>query len=274
MSNNITLTITTTIPQAFSGNAFTANVQITPLLFVNLPFSPVAGSTNASSSGPFVLAPGGPYVISVTVPPTAFLDPDLPTAASFSLTFDDVPSTTIPPQPFGFDINDNFFGTVSTLISCLHGSSLIKTNQGLRRIDEIKSDDLVLTGDDQLAKVILVAHCWLSHIGKDHDAIIFEPNSLNKDEPSERLIIDPGHPMCTKEEYLENGYEALRPAGSYWEELKSDKIYSKKWTDVLVQEQPSRRYDLILEEPFNTYIANGMIVASKCYKHHIYKDLI
>lgn len=145
-----------------------------------------------------------------------------------------------------------------------------------KRLDQIKYDDEVLSGDnlDEYAKVKGVAHCWLSFMGVDHDAIIFEAGSLGENEPTQQLIIDPGHPMCTKQEYLEKGIEALRPAGSFWEEFKGDKVYTKKWTDVLVQDEPSRRYDLILEEPFNTYVANGMVVRAKGYDNHRYKRFV
>ena len=282
MSNTITLTINTTLPQVFSGNAFSAQVSIPSIpILINIPFSPSLNDISASSTVALILPPGGPYVLEVTVPPMAFLNPDSPDLASFSLTFGDTPPTTTPPQNFGFDINDNFFGTVTTLIACLHGSSLINTKDGLKRIDRIKSNDEVLTADNQYAKVINVAHCWLTFSGVNHDAIIFEPGSLGDNEPSQRLIIDPGHPMCTRKEYLEKGEQALRPAGTYWEELKGDglesgrvQILTKKWTDTFVQEEPSRRYDLILEEPFNTYIANGIVVRSKGYRSHSYKEFI
>ena len=108
-------------------------------------------------------------------------------------------------------------------------------------------------------------------MGVDHDAIIFEAGSLGDNE---QLIIDPGHPMCTREEYLENGYDELRPAGTYWEEMKGEKIYTKKWTDTFVQNEPSVRYDLILEEPYNVYIASGLVVRSKGYKDHRYKQFV
>lgn len=171
-------------------------------------------------------------------------------------------------------------GTVTGLaeffVNCLHGSSMIETRNGSKRLDQIQSGDEVLSGNnlDEYAQVKSIAHCWLSFMGVDHDAIIFEADSLGENEPSQRLIIDPGHPMCSKEEYLEKGYEALRPAGSYWEELKGDKVYTKKWTDTYVQDEPSRRYDLILEEPYNTYVANGMVVRAKGYKDHRYKRFV
>jgi len=161
--------------------------------------------------------------------------------------------------------------------ACLHGSSLIETIDGPKRLDKIKSSDKVLSGPnlDQYANVKTLAHCWLSHMGNDHDAIIFEKGSLGPNQPSQRLIIDPGHPMCTKEDYLENGYEALRPAGSYWEErLESGQIQTEKWTDDSVQKESSRRYDIVLEEPFNTYVANGMVVRAKGYKNNTYKHFV
>lgn len=111
-------------------------------------------------------------------------------------------------------------------------------------------------------------------MGTTHDAIIFEPNSLGENEPSERLIIDPGHPICIKKEYEEKGYSALRPAGTFWEELKGEKVYTKKWDDVFVQSEKSVRYDLVLEEPFNTYVANDIIVRSAGYKDHRYKQFV
>ena len=198
-----------------------------------------------------------------------------------SPTFNDIPSTTLnisllrnitlPTPPGG----NGYFATSPPSFNpnCLHGSSLIHMKEGTKRIDKIQSGDIVIS-DDKYAKVETVSTCWLTFMGTDHDAIIFEKDSLGVNEPYKQLIIDPGHPMCTKQEYEEKGYEALRPAGSYWEELKCDKIYTKKWTDILEHDEPSVRYDLILEEPFNTYIANGMVVQSKGYKDHRYKEFV
>lgn len=44
--------------------------------------------------------------------------------------------------------------------------------------------------------------------------------------------------------------------------------------DVLVQSEPSRRYDLILEEPYNTYVADGLVVRTKGYENHRYKRFV
>jgi hypothetical protein len=165
---------------------------------------------------------------------------------------------------------------------CLHGASLVTTKNGLKRIDEIQEGDEVLSGKnlDEYTPVKCIGVCWLTlkfedpENGQDHDAIIFEPGSLGENEPNQRLIIDPGHPICTQKEYLEKGYEALKPAGALWEELKGDKVYTKKWTDTLVQEDKAMRYDLYLDEPYNTYVANGVVVRARGYESHRYKDFV
>ena len=178
-----------------------------------------------------------------------------------------------------------FFGSfsitssdVNIFVACLHGSSMIQIKDGTKRLDQIKEGDEVLShsysGQQEYTQVKGIAQCWLSFMGVDHDAIIFEPNSLGTNEPDQQLIIDPGHPMCTQNEFLEKGPDALRPAATYWEEFKGDKVYTKKWTDVFVEDEPSVRYDLILEEPFNTYVTNGIVVRSKGYKDHRYKEFV
>lgn len=160
---------------------------------------------------------------------------------------------------------------------CVHGSSLIETINGQKRIDQLEAGDKVLSGKnlDQYATVLSLGQCWLSFQGVDHDSIIFEKDSLGPNQPSNKLIIDPGHPMCTQTEYLEKGYEELRPAGTFWEERnQNQKIHSKKWTDDLIENETSRRYDLILEEPFNTYVANGIVVRARGYRDHRYKNFV
>jgi hypothetical protein len=206
--------------------------------------------------------------------------------STLKFTYPSGPDTTTGNLPFdaGVDpqtLTNAYIATGFIIIACIHGSSLVQMKDGLKRIDQIKPGDEVLSGEnlDKYTKVVNVAHCWLSlkgiaPDGGDCDAIIFEPGSLGENEPTQRLIIDPGHPMCTRKEYLEKGYDALRPAGSFWEELKGDKVYTKKWTDELVQEDPSRRYDLVLENPFNTYLANGIVVRAKGYKDHRYKQFV
>ena len=208
------------------------------------------------------------------IPPTGTI------MGTFTLAFNDVPPSTSPPTPFIKIASPATMplaaGEVQMNIACIHGSSLITTRNGLKRIDKLKVDDEVLSGKnlDEYAKVKGIAQCWIQSPGPDHDAIIFEPNSLGENEPLERLIIDPGHPMSIKSEYLKNGIESLKPAGSFLDEIKN--ISVKKWTHSSVQEYPSVRYDLILEEPYYTYVANDVVVKSangNPYNHR-YKNLI
>jgi hypothetical protein len=196
---------------------------------------------------------------------------------TFQLQFNDVPPTTSPVIDMTV-IDSVLTGSVTLTLACIHGSSLIVTKNGLKRIDQLNINDEVLSGDhlDEYAKIKAIAQCWIQHPGPSHDAIIFEPNSLANNEPSQRLIIDPGHPVSTQKEYLENGFESLRPAGSYLEDdnVNNTNIYVKKWTDPIIQEQPSVRFDLVLDEPYKIYVANGIVVRCAGYKGHYYKDLI
>jgi hypothetical protein len=239
----------------------------------------ITSSTTASSGPVATSVPPGPrtFILSMISGGVLTTTPaDGQVVGTFTLTFNDAANTTTSGSLiYNADSNTISGATPQVVLACLHGSSLIETKEGVKRLDQIKNDDQVLTADNVYAKVESVAQCWLTFMGSDHDAIIFEKGSLGPDEPSQELIIDPGHPMCTLNEYLEKGYQALRPAGTYWEELKGEgQIYTKKWTDVFVQKELSVRYDLILEEPHNTYIANGIIVRSKGYKDHRYKDLV
>jgi hypothetical protein len=243
---------------------------------------------NIATTGTFTLSPPmnpGPQFFRIAIlnnPSYPFNNTTIGSTAGFiSITLNDIPSSSFTNLPLTIIQNGNAQIIISFTASCLHGSSLVQLKDELKRIDQIKPGDKVLSGEnlDEYIPVQDIHHCWLSlkgvePNGQDHDAIIFEPGSLGENEPAQRLIIDPGHPMCAKKEYLEKGYEALRPAGSYWEKLKGDNVYTKKWTDEMIQEDRSRRYDLVLEEPFNVYVANGIVVRAKGYKDHRYKHFI
>ena len=231
------------------------------------------GPTATGTLSP-VSIPPGPHVFVLTISGDLLSPPPSlgQTVGNFSLTFNDTPQT----QRTGISLIFNGVeaqGFVALTINCIHGSSLISTKLGPKRIDQLTTEDEVLSGD-KYVKIKAVAQCWITDPGPSHDAIVFEKNSLGENEPTQRLIIDPGHPMCTQKDYLENGLEALRPEATYWEELKGETVYIKKWTDVFVQTEPSVRFDLILEEPYNTYVANGVVIKTAGYRSHSYKDLI
>ena len=291
MATQVQITIDLTgTPYTFTGTSFTGDLVINnnpsfPVIANDVSFSPVNGATIVTSG--FValtppLAPGSytllfntNSIIGVTNPPAV----QGSTLGTVKLLFGPGGEMSTSANLTVVNNGNNAFsGNIFITILCLHGSSLISMRDRFKRLDQIKIDDEILSGPnlDEYTKVKGVAQCWLTFMGVDHDAIIFEPGSLNSElnEPSQRLIIDPGHPICSRTDYLEKGYEALRPAGSFWEELKGETIYTKKWTDIFVQNEPSVRYDLILEEPFNTYVANGMVVRARGYKDHRYKQFV
>lgn len=285
-ANSVTINITLTLPGVtFSVLSFPANFIKTSATAFNLPVTfTVLTATTATVTVATPLIPPGTQFFNLRIPEnTSSTAPiqgatDGDTVGSYTMTFNDSPQTTSGAFALNATFNglpsDQTSGTSIVTINCIHGSSLISMRDGLKRVDQIHIGDEVVSGTnlDEYAQVKGIAHCWLSFLGFDHDAIIFEKDSLGPNEPDRKLIIDPGHPMCTQKEYLDKGIGALRPAGTYWEELKGDKIYTKKWTDTFVQEEPSRRYDLILEEPFNSYVANGMVIKTAGYKNHRYKE--
>lgn len=171
------------------------------------------------------------------------------------------------------DSNANNAFTLSTSFDlpspvCLHGDSLITTPSGLVPISQLTSQDFILTPDHQVAKIISVPICWVQMESSDrpHDAIIFEPDSLGSGLPTHKLIIDPGHPICLP------GQFDLKPSATYLDS-NNPHIYPVKWTDlpeiqaeIASGKSPSqiyKRYDLVLESPHTTYLANGIVVRAR-----------
>ncbi len=162
--------------------------------------------------------------------------------------------------PLVIDANGNYTLTGTVTPACLHANSVIVTSIGKSFIKDIKVGDKVLTGNGHYAEVKNVSECWIKYPGPSHDAVVFESFSLTQDLPNEKLIIDPGHPIKL------NNEDDFRRAGEFVNEesIKSNKIYVKKWTDESIQSPtPSLRWDLVLEDGFDNYIANGIIVKSR-----------
>jgi len=194
--------------------------------------------------------------------------------ATLSIGFDSIIITNIPLYFV------KTFGTKGILIlrepfefylSCLHGSSLLELEDGsFKRIDKIKKGEKILSLNynsiKSYPKIEEIVQCWLIPRTEGlpeipHDCIIFEKDSLCKNIPSEKLIIDPYHPICEPKNYKNNG--SLKPAVEFLNP-KNPNIYIDKWTDQLVQkEDPSCRWDLVLEKGYNSYMASGMVVKSR-----------
>lgn len=192
------------------------------------------------------------------------------TVGTVNFTFNDTPSTSVNAPLISLGGGDYTVNATIT-INCLHGDSIITTINGNKFIKDAKEGDKVLTANGEYAEIINVSHCWIKHPGPSHDAVIFEPYSLTDQLPISRLIIDPGHPIKI------NIDDEFKAAGEF---VTGDKIYVCKWTDEIIQNPtPSRRWDLVLEDGFDNYIANGVIIKSRTtvseagYKHS-YKNLI
>lgn len=187
--------------------------------------------------------------------------------------------------------------------ACLHHSSLIQMEKAGQStpIYLLQPGDRVRLADGQVGIVDQVVECPLadaSNRGASHLCLIFEPDSIAPGIPTQRLAIDPGHPICKPEDFLERGHDALWMARSYatrfmspagksptlctWEtvhEHMSDNSkdaplqqlqQSTKDTKAHLQQQPglshSMRFDLILQGKSvgpRAYLANGVAVLSR-----------
>lgn len=225
------------------------------------------GAITASAQFPVSVSPGlhnFTLVIQISTATSSIISPTPANGATIgtgTIKFNDTPSTEFS-VPLVVQRGVASGSVNNQLINCLHGSSLVAAREGPKKLREIRNGDEVISGYNlnEYAKVKCVAQCWIKHPGPDHDAVIFEPNSLGPNEPSERLIIDPGHPISLQSDYLKYGIASLRPAASFLPSEPSDKIYVRKWIDELVQQEPSVRYDLLLEEPYSVYLANNIVV--------------
>jgi hypothetical protein len=163
------------------------------------------------------------------------------------------------------DSNSYVSSQFSFTAACLHGNSLVTTENGPIKIKDLKINEKILTGDNEYAKVLDVVQCWLKIPDHPyHNCIIFEPNSLGDKQPSEKLIIDPGHPICLLEEYKKNGIDALKRAGEFVNE-NNEQIYVSDWSDPSLGDDIDirRRYDIVLESPYKTYIANNIVIMAR-----------
>jgi hypothetical protein len=215
--------------------------------------SPIPNILLGIGSSNIVLTINPNYMNNVATP--IFGDPNHYVAGTVTFTFSNESVNTV---DFIYDLTDGittFTANATENIACLHGGSKVTTLDGIRMIKDITPGCKVLTGNGQYAEVKDVVKCWITHPGPEHHAIVFEANSLSKTLPSERLIIDPGHPIKL------NLHDGFRPAVKF---VAGDGICIKKWTDESIQNPtPSVRWDLVLENGFDNYVANGVIVKSR-----------
>lgn len=204
MSGATQVTINLNILGTFGGAPFPGTFTIDGTDFP-ITFTPVSGTSTTSVVISTTISPGShTFTLSII---------SAGNNMTFQLVFDDVPPTISPIVPLVF-IANRLTGTVILSIHCLHGSSLISTKDGLKRIDKLIPGDEVFSGInlDEHVKIKEIVQCWITIPEPEHDAIIFEPNSLDDNEPLQRLIIDPGHPICVRKKFIEKGFAALKTA--------------------------------------------------------------
>ncbi len=132
-----------------------------------------------------------------------------------------------------------------------------------------------------------VVPCWLKHptmTDSFHRCLVFERDSIAPGVPRLRFTVDLGHPICSPADYAALGEAALKPAIAFYRRdgpaATAGEMRLTDWQTVYDEEEkagdtngPARsdavkslarcRYDLLLATPRGTYVANGVVVASR-----------
>lgn len=162
------------------------------------------------------------------------------------------------------------FSSLFTL-ACIHGDSEVTyvTAEGKevpRAIATIREGDYILNGVGAPAKVTRVVKCWDKHPKWEyaHRCVVFPPDSLDKGIPTQKFIVDSGHPIATLSSFANDGLASMMPAGSFVNDDGKGSAYRSDWKKVANSEaDTSTRYDLIIEGPSATYMANGLVVKAR-----------
>jgi hypothetical protein len=173
------------------------------------------------------------------------------------------PSQLVGSMPTTFENNLIANMTLFTPTACIHGSSKIFLANGTQKqISNLTPSDIVLCPNNGQAKIKQIIPCW-NHVPNhpSQDMIVFEKDSICLNTPSERFAIDPEHPMCTINEYLKDGNNALRSPKTFL----NNRIIYRDNIDLIHNRgvlETNIRYDLILENS-DVYIANNMVIKAK-----------
>jgi hypothetical protein len=81
--------------------------------------------------------------------------------------------------------------------------------------------------------------------------------------PSKRFAVDSGHPVCSPDEYINNGHKFTKVAKSYIGQNSG--IYGTTWDKVeSLLPGENQRYDIIMpNDSCKAYIANGVVVQAR-----------
>lgn len=159
--------------------------------------------------------------------------------------------------------------TTFEVVVCLHGGALVEMADGSRKmIRDIAAGDIVRGADGREKEVDELAICWLKDPSAPlaSRAAIIEPGAFGENLPTQRLIIDIGHPIGRVEDFGERGLAALHSieesetqCGGLVEVARWDELYRYDPTSG----PDEKRYDLILKGGPSAYIANGLAVRSR-----------
>lgn len=233
---------------------FNASSQINGFLVINgttLVLFTLSSSGNNVATATVSIPVSGGNTITFFLPDLDAYTSTLGTTGNFILTYSPTGETD--------DIFANKSGFLWMFTDlppvCLHGGSLIQTPDGLKRMDQLTVNDQVMVPEGIYVSIKEVVQCQLKmpQFKEPHDALILEKDSLAPNVPSSRLIIDPGHPIA-----LPSNPTNLQPAGSYF----SNPNYIS-WTDETMEEPRLTRYDLILEDPYPSYLVHNVVVKSR-----------
>lgn len=244
------ISFTDPLPSLASGSAWTIATQ-SPSGFFTI--TGAVGSQNLALTTPLPsqFAPGS-YTVTLTANTTV------------SDAGETLPSTaTMTIQIEGSDgISQNISATATASVAvCIHKSSLIKLANGLEiEIYRLRPGEEIMGADGRITKIVDVVPCWIDNKGT---CVIFEPNSLGLGVPSKRFAVDAGHPVCSPDEYINNGHKFTRVAKSYIGQNSG--IYATTWDKVeSLLPGENQRYDIIMpNDSCKAYIANGVVVQAR-----------
>lgn len=172
----------------------------------------------------------------------------------------------------GRRLNRNI-STTAAVVICLHGDSVISmADGGKKSLKDIERGDVILGADGKGHTVSKLAECWLKDPSIDTNprAVVVERGGFGGGIPTQRFIVDIGHPVGTVQDYRSGGLQGLRPLAEILATLPPsrenlfavvpwEKVH--EWTGE--ENQVQKRYDIILEDGPTAYIANGLAVRSR-----------
>lgn len=244
------VSFTDPLPALASGSAWTIATQ-NPSGFFTI--TGAVGSQNLAltTTLPSQIAPGT-YTVTLTANTTlSDAGETLPSTATMTIQFEGQTP-----------ISQNISATATASVAvCIHKSSLVKLANGLEiEIFKLRPGEEIMGADGRITKIVDAVPCWVENNGT---CVIFEPNSLGVGVPSKRFAVDSGHPVCSPDEYINNGHKFTKVAKSYIGQNSG--IYGTTWDQVeSLLPGENQRYDIIMpNDSCKAYIANGVVVQAR-----------